>query len=91
MKTISIISTSDAARITKRLTNHWKHKFEVSDTAELSQIFMPQATIALAAGAETLAVKIESDLEDLTQLKEVVVNHLNRMANTVLDAQWQDA
>jgi uncharacterized protein len=91
MKTISIISTSDAARITKRLTNHWKHKFEVSETAELSQIFMPQATITLAAGAETLAVKIESDLEDLTQLKEVVVNHLNRMANTVLDAQWQDA
>ena len=91
MKTISIVSTSDAARITKRLTNHWKHKFEVSETAELSQIFMPQATITLAAGAETLAVKIESDLEDLTQLKEVVVNHLNRMANTVLDAQWQDA
>ena len=91
MKSNTQVKTQDGARISKRLLNHWKHKFEVSETAELSQIFMPQATITLAAGAETLAVKIESDLEDLTQLKEVVVNHLNRMANTVLDAQWQDA
>lgn len=89
MKSNSIIETSDAARIAKRLFNHWKHKFEVSEQDNITRIFMPTATVTLQAAPTYLKVSIDSLLDDLAPLQQVVVRHLNRMANTELTAIWQ--
>ena len=47
MKSNTKITTSEAARIAKRLLNHWKHKFEVAETDGDFSIFMPDATVKL--------------------------------------------
>ncbi len=59
MKSNTTINTSEAARIAKRLLNHWKHKFEVSETAEKLSIFMPDATVNLTPKSDILWVSIE--------------------------------
>ena len=89
MKTTTQINTLEAARISKRLLNHWKHKFEVSQSESDFQIFMPEYHITLTPQADTLAVSIESQVEDLTHIQNVVLIHLNRMANTEFSATWQ--
>ena len=89
MKTTTEIQTQEGARISKRLLNHWKHKFEVSQTDLHMQIFMPEYTITLTPHAEILEVMIESQQLDLTHIQNVVLNHLNRMANSEFSATWQ--
>lgn len=89
MKTTTQIHTPDGARISKRLLNHWKHKFEVSQSESDFQIFMPEYHITLTPHADTLAVSIESQVEDLTHIQNIVLNHLNRMANQEFTAIWQ--
>ncbi|MEG0346858.1 MAG: DUF2218 domain-containing protein, partial [Acinetobacter sp.] len=44
MNSTTQITTDEAKRISKRLLNHWKHKFEVAETEAYSKIFMPTAT-----------------------------------------------
>ena len=89
MKSNTTINTSEAARIAKRLSNHWKHKFEVSETAEKLSIFMPDATVNLTPQSDALLVSIESTLTDLSHLERVVLDHLNRMAQQELIVTWQ--
>lgn len=89
MKSQTEINTLEAARIAKRLLNHWKHKFEVSETAETLSIFMPDATVNLVPQAELLLVSIDSNLNDLSTLERVVLEHLNRMAQQEFTATWQ--
>lgn len=88
MKTTTQIQTSDAARISKRLINHWKHKFEVAENLNHSQIFMPEYTITLTPQPEHLEVLIETQLNELEHIQKVVLNHLNRMANTEFHVVW---
>ncbi len=47
MNSTTQITTHDGKRISKHLLNHWKHKFEVSETELYSKIFMPTATVTL--------------------------------------------
>ena len=89
MKSNTQIKTQDGARISKRLLNHWKHKFEVSESPEQMQIFMPDHTITLKPQAEYLDVFIDSKLDNLSQIQDVVLNHLNRMAQHEFNAVWQ--
>lgn len=89
MKTTTKINTLEATRISKRLLNHWKHKFEVQETPTHMQIFMPEYTISLKPQTEYLEVMIESQLEDLSHMQQVVLSHLSRMANAELTATWQ--
>lgn len=89
MKSNTTINTSEAARIAKRLLNHWKHKFEVSETAEKLSIFMPDATVNLTPQSDALLVSIESTLTDLSHLERVVLDHLNRMAQQEFSVTWQ--
>lgn len=89
MKSNTTINTSEAARIAKRLSNHWKHKFEVSETAEKLSIFMPDATVNLTPQSDALLVSIESTLTDLSHLERVVLDHLNRMAQQEFSVTWQ--
>lgn len=89
MKSNTQIITSEAARIAKRLLNHWKHKFEVSETEEDFSIFMPDATVKLTPQSAVLLVSIDSSLEDLSRLEKVLLDHLSRMAQQEFTAIWQ--
>ena len=85
------IATEQAARIAKRLLNHWKHKFEVAESEDLFQIFMPSATVQLSPAPAYLAVEIialQPDT-DLPRLEQVVLDHLIRMGQEELTADWQ--
>ena len=89
MKSNTKITTSEAARIAKRLLNHWKHKFEVAETDSNFSIFMPDATVKLMPQSEALLVSIDSSLEDVSTLEKVVLDHLSRMAQQEFTATWQ--
>lgn len=79
----------EARRIAKRLINHWKHKFEVKQDDTQSQINMPNARIVLTPLSTGLAVMIETEREDYRVLEQVVLNHLNRMAQQQFQVKWQ--
>ena len=89
MKSNTAITTSEAARIAKRLLNHWKHKFEVAETDGNFSIFMPDATVKLIPQSEALLVSIDSSLEDVSTLEKVVLDHLSRMAQQEFTVTWQ--
>jgi hypothetical protein len=85
------IATDQAARIIKRLSNHWRHKFDIQEQDEITQIpFSAQSRVWLSADAKTLLAKIETlETERLAQLEQVVLLHINRMANQEFVASWQ--
>lgn len=85
------IQTTQASRIAKRLLNHWKHKFDVAESATQYQIMMPSATILLIPQTHELVVKIQvkNTETDLSYLEQVVLDHLSRMGQTELSAVWQ--
>lgn len=84
------IATAQSTRIAKRLLNHWKHKFETTKDATEFSIFMPVATILLQPEAEILKVRIQLKEEnvDLEHLENVVLDHLIRMGQEQLSANW---
>ena len=88
MKSISDIQTQQAAKIAKRLLNHWKHKFEVAESSDNFGIMMPDATILLSPFPDYLCVKIDSRLDNNHQLEHVVLTHLNRMAQQEFEVTW---
>ena len=91
MNSTTQITTDEAKRISKRLLNHWKHKFEVAEHGQLLQIFMPSATVDLRPQADHLAVEITAQQADadLPMLEQVVLEHLIRMGQEPLQAAWQ--
>lgn len=94
MKSTTDIATTDARKIAKRLLNHWKHKFEVSESSiteseHLYSIFMPEAKVQLTAQLDVLKVEIQTDRDDYTMLEKVVIDHLNRMAHQEFNVEWQ--
>ncbi|EKU55082.1 MULTISPECIES: DUF2218 domain-containing protein [Acinetobacter] len=89
MNSSTNITTTEGKRISKRLLNHWKHKFEVAETETETKIFMPTATVTLTPHEQHLAVLIENQQEDVAHLEQVVINHLNRMAQQEFVAEWQ--
>ena len=89
MNSTTQISTTEARRISKRLINHWKHKFEVAETENDSKIFMPTATVTLSSHEQHLDVLIENQQEDVARLEQVVLDHLNRMAQQEFIVEWQ--
>lgn len=88
MNSTTQITTDEAKRISKRLLNHWKHKFEVEETEIYSKILMPTATVTLTAQQEYLEVIIENQQDDVERLEQVVIEHLNRMAQQEFAANW---
>ncbi|ENU30844.1 DUF2218 domain-containing protein [Acinetobacter sp. NIPH 1852] len=89
MNSTTQITTIEGKRISKRLVNHWKHKFEVAETETHSKIFMPTATVTLTPQQQHLDVLIENQQEDVERLEQVVIDHLNRMAQQEFTAEWQ--
>ncbi|MDY6457723.1 DUF2218 domain-containing protein [Acinetobacter faecalis] len=90
MKSISNIQTLQAAKIAKRLLNHWKHKFDVANTEDHYEIFMPSATVSLNPKENHLHVEIDFKTDDVDQirLEQVVIDHLVRMGQEELNDQW---
>lgn len=89
MKSNTSIATAESKRIAKRLLNHWKHKFDVTETEDEMTIFMPDSTVKLLPKNETLDVVINTQRTDFTSMEKVVIEHLNRMAQQQFEAQWQ--
>ncbi len=83
------IQTAQAARIAQRLVNHWKHKFEIQVSDDSQNILMPTARVSLRPSVEYLYVHIDSQLDDLPHLEQVVLDHLNRMAQQEFNVNWQ--
>lgn len=89
MNSTTQITTDEAKRISKRLLNHWKHKFEVAETEAYSKIFMPTATVTLTSREQSLDVMIENQQDNVEHLEQVVIDHLNRMAQQEFIVKWQ--
>ncbi|ESK56259.1 MAG: DUF2218 domain-containing protein [Acinetobacter sp.] len=89
MNSTTQITTDEAKRISKRLLNHWKHKFEVAETEAYSKIFMPTATVTLTSREQSLDVMIENQQDNVEHLEQVVIDHLNRMAQQEFIVEWQ--
>ena len=85
------IQTQQASRIAKRLANHWKHKFNIDETEQNFLIHFPNAEVILAPEQDHLTVTIQSnaDSTDLNKLENVVLDHLIRMGQENLTADWQ--
>ncbi|MGJ8758380.1 DUF2218 domain-containing protein [Acinetobacter sp. HC8-3S] len=88
MNSTTQITTQEGKRISKRLINHWKHKFEVAETETDSKIFMPTATVTLTPQQQYLGVSIENQQDDVQHLEQVVIDHLNRMAQQEFNVEW---
>lgn len=88
MNSTTQIITQEGKRISKRLINHWKHKFEVAETETDSKIFMPTATVTLTPQQQYLSVLIENQQDDVQHLEQVVIDHLNRMAQQEFNVEW---
>lgn len=92
------LSTEDAARIIKRLANHWRHKMTVSKQPQGTVFeFSPTATATLASDENTLKATLviadedaDSAHEQQLKLQQVILSHINRMAGVDFDAQWQN-
>ena len=83
------IDTEDGARIVKRLCNHWKHKFEISEINGKFAIPFPEAQVLLEATPVQILMHIKSQTADLIEkYQKVVVDHLNRMAQQEFKTQW---
>lgn len=76
------IATVEGARLIKRLCTHWAHKLEVAhEPGHGRVVFGPGATLTLdATEAELHAVLDTPDADADARLREVVAEHLQRMA-----------
>ncbi|MQW93175.1 DUF2218 domain-containing protein [Acinetobacter wanghuae] len=90
MKSSAHIATLQAARIAKRLSKHWEHKFPVNTATNTIEIEMPKAQLRLSPTLSDLYVEIKAHDEsvDLVHLQQVVINHLERMGNERLTTEW---
>lgn len=91
MQSTAQIQTQQASRIAKRLANHWKHKFNIDETEQNFLIHFPNAEVILAPEQDHLTVTIQStdEFTDLNKLENVVLDHLIRMGQEHLTADWQ--
>ena len=90
IQTKTSIGTNDGTRIIKRLCNHWKHKFEISEQDGKSVVPFPEAKLILEATEQHILIEINTEQTDkLEHYQNVVINHLNRMAQQEFSTEWQ--
>ena len=91
MQSTAQIQTQQAQRLAKRLANHWKHKFTIEEKDQQFLIHFPSAELMLVPQTEHLLVTIQSSDEstDFDKLENVVLDHLIRMGQEDLTADWQ--
>lgn len=79
------VDTANAERLTKRLCNHWRHKFPVEMDALGARIELPMGSCGLQSVDGGLAVTLQvTDGEQLSPMQTVVADHLQRMAGEEL-------
>lgn len=82
------ILTQDPQRIMNRLCKHWAHKLPVTQSLDQGVIELPMGICRLHC-TDVLTVELSSDGEQMPKLKEVVSDHLLRMAGKeTLIIEW---
>lgn len=86
------LATSDAQRIIKRLAKHWQHKFEIVEDDNNTIIpFSSDNKATLSHDDNHLFVLLETiDTETRDKLQQVIVSHINRMAQQEFEAEWHN-
>lgn len=92
------VSTTEAARLTKRLTNHFRHKVEVTETGTGYLVKMAGADVVLSPKDDELYIEYTRNTAtdnperpyDESRLRHVITDHLDRMANQNFVYDWQD-
>lgn len=75
------VVTANAERLTKRLCNHWGHKFPVEIDSQGARIELPIGICGLQSVGDGLAVTLQvTDGDQLSHMQTVVADHLQRMA-----------
>ena len=83
------IQTGQAERLILRLCKHWGHKFPVQHSERRGEIELPMGTCRLISD-NGLKVELEGAAEQMERFREVVAEHLQRMAaKEELAIQWQ--
>ena len=78
-------------RLMKRLCKHWGHKFPVELSEQQGSIELPLGICRMLC-TDILQVELHSDVEQISQLQQVVADHLRRMASSEeLVIDWQQA
>lgn len=90
---IGQVTTENPQRLAKRLAKHWAHKFPVTeDEQQISIELTDFGRCVMCYQANGLLLQLSASAEQLAQLKQVVVDHLLRMASKeTLAFSWQTA
>lgn len=92
------VRTIEGARLAKRLTNHFRHKVEVTETDTGYLVKMAGADVVLTPHDDELYIEYTRNETtdsperpyDETRLRFVISDHLDRMANQTFEYDWQD-
>lgn len=84
------INMADAARIIKRLSNHWRHKLDIEFNNEQTIIHFSKdvRAILIASTTQLTSYLHTNTIEQLDQYENVVLDHLKRMANQEFEEKW---
>lgn len=78
---VARVQTGQASRIIKRLARHWGHKFVVVDDGEICRVELPAGPLLMSAENEVLMLRLTCPPEAQERLREVVAEHVLRMAS----------
>ena len=92
------VSTNEGARLAKRLTNHFRHKVEVSETDLGYLVKMSGADVVFTPKDNGLHIEYTRNTTtdnpehpfDEDRLRHVITDHLDRMANQSFVYDWQN-
>lgn len=86
------IATAHASRYLQQLCKHFAHKIPVEFDQSQGAITFPIGGAALSANAEALRISVTTPhAEQIAQLQDVVIRHLERFAfREELAVAWSD-
>ena len=86
-------ATDDAARVIRRLSKHWSHKYPVQMDDVSGVIQLNDVRVSLRAEPARMLIALENPQGEVPlRLTGVVAAHLQRMAGAehVLDIKWAE-
>lgn len=91
LETHSLVRTDNPQRLVSRLCKHWGHRFPVHLHDEGGDIELSFGHCAMTHCDDGLDVRLRAEQEDqLAKLREVVTEHLQRMAgDESLSFDWR--
>ena len=90
ISTETVIPMTTPDKLQTRLARHWNHKLVVRHEPPHTRIEFEAGHCVLTANGAALEVQVTADdAQTLEQLKQVIANHCQRMANwQTLDIEW---